>query len=828
MTSGTGWPFGGPWVSPHDAAAKAVFETFTVNSESRLAPAIRTKSSAGFKPELQTLMAFSSDGQVLELTDKVEPGGTLNWPAPSGAWTLQAVFEDRTRQQVKRAAPGGEGLVMNFFSRDSLQRYLARFDEAFAGYQAPMARCFYNDSYEVFGANWTSQLFPQFQRRHGYDLRRFLPALLGQGPTDRVSRVRSDYRQTIAGLLLEEFTKPWVAWAHRLGAITRNQAHGSPGNLLDLYAAADIPETEVFGTAWLELAGLEPLPGTPRRYGGREEILACKLASSAAHVAGKRLCSSESCTWLGEHFKVPLDHVKTELDMLFVMGVNHVFYHGIPFSPADAQWPGWLFYAETYLGPANPSWRELPALNDYVARCQSFLQAGRSDNDVLVYLPIFDLWARDHGARDMLQFMTAHDTESWLDTNLAGFAQAGRLLWDRGYGFDCVSDQMLEEKVRVANGHLQTDGGTWQVLVIAGCELMSAQTLERILDLLHDGATVLVVGALPKDVPGLGNLEQQRQRFHRALASLTQLPDQTADTTDSKVGKGRLIIGKELEVMLRLAGVNRERMVDYGLEFIRRADDPNRCYFIVNLGRQRLDGWIPLAIPAQGAVVFDAARKLSGVAACRQTPDGQTQVYLQFDPGESLILRTCSEPVDGPTWSYWFPAGEPHAIAGAWQVQFIEGGPALPSPTQTPVLTSWTEWSGDSEVRRAFSGTARYRITFSKPPGRAEAWALDLGQVRHSARVRLNQQDLGALYARPFRVLIHDALGEGMNELEIEVTNLMANRIADMDRRQAPWRKFFFVNIQYKNFDASAWDPLPSGLLGPVRLVPLRGVKDLR
>jgi hypothetical protein len=226
--------------------------------------------------------------------------------------------------------------------------------------------------------------------------------------------------------------------------------------------------------------------------------------------------------------------------------------------------------------------------------------------------------------------------------------------------------------------------------------------------------------------------------------------------------------------------------------------------------------------------VFDAARKLSSVAACRQTPDGQTQVYLQFDPGESLILRTCSEPVDGPTWSYWFPAGEPHAIAGAWQVQFIEGGPALPSPTQTPVLTSWTEWSGDSEVRRAFSGTARYRITFSKPPGRAEAWALDLGQVRHSARVRLNQQDLGALYARPFRVLIHDALGEGMNELEIEVTNLMANRIADMDRRQAPWRKFFFVNIQYKNFDASAWDPLPSGLLGPVRLVPLRGVKDLR
>jgi len=57
-----------------------------------------------------------------------------------------------------------------------------------------------------------------------------------------------------------------------------------------------------------------------------------------------------------------------------------------------------------------------------------------------------------------------------------------------------------------------------------------------------------------------------------------------------------------------------------------------------------------------------------------------------------------------------------------------------------------------------------------------------------------------------------------------EVTNLAANRIRDLDRRGVPWKNFHeinFVNIDYKPFDASEWLLAPSGLLGPVRLVPL-------
>ncbi len=825
MITGTGWPLGGPWVPDGDAPAGLLFETFTVAANGRVEEPLR--STAKPVAKLLALMAYEAGGQALDLTDEVDASGKLEWTAPAGRWTLHGAFLAGTGQQVKRAAPGGEGNVLDHFSRDAVGRYLAHFDTPLSLLPAgEMVRCFFNDSYEVFGANGTPGIFAEFARRRGYDLRGYLPALRGEGDPDTVRRVRSDYRQTAGDLLLEDFTRPWAGWARGKGALARNQAHGSPGNLLDLYAAVDIPETEVFGPAGLDLVGMEPLPGTPRRGKAEEEILVCKLASSAAHVAGKPLCSSESFTWLGEHGKVPLEHVKAEADLLFVMGVNHVFFHGTPFSPQDAPWPGWLFYATTHFAPTNPFWRDLPALNAYIARCQSFLQAGRPDNDVLLYFPVFDLWAEDAGARDMLHFLTVGGTGRWLGENLADFTRAARRLWDRGYGFDCVSDRLLDGSVRVSGEDLRARGGSYRVLAVAGCTRMPPETLERIVALAREGATVLVVGDLPQDVPGLGDLENRRRRLRAAQAAIGPRREVQPGISGATVGKGRVLIGQDLEALLGLAGVRREAVVDDGVEFIRRrGDDGARHYFLANLGRERLDRWVTLAVPARSAVLHDPTDGRRGAAGVRQE-EGRTQVYLQMEPGQSLVLRALPGAADGPAWEYLSPAGPPRALAGGWRVEFVEGGPALPRPADVRALTDWTEWPGDAEALRAFSGTARYTITFDRPAGDADAWALDLGRVCHSARVRLNGQDLGTLYARPFRLRLPDALPEKGNRLEVDVTNLMANRLSDLDRRQVPWRKFFFVNIEYKPFDAAGWEPLPSGLLGPVRLVPLRRRPD--
>ena len=81
----------------------------------------------------------------------------------------------------------------------------------------------------------------------------------------------------------------------------------------------------------------------------------------------------------------------------------------------------------------------------------------------------------------------------------------------------------------------------------------------------------------------------------------------------------------------------------------------------------------------------------------------------------------------------------------------------------------------------------------------------------------------GVLVARPFR-LRTGALRARGNLLEVEVTNLSANRIRDLDRRHVPWKIFHdinYVSIDYKPFDASGWPVRTSGLVGPVTLTPL-------
>ena len=222
----------------------------------------------------------------------------------------------------------------------------------------------YHDSYEYFTSGWTPALFDAFRAKRGYDLRDHLAELAGVGDREAVCRVKCDYRETLSDLIIEDVFPRWTAWCRARGIRTRNEAHGAPANLLDFYALADVPETEMFGK-------------------GDRNILISKFASSAAHVTGKKLVSSESCTWIDEHFNETLAETKVFLDRLFLAGVNHVFFHGFCYSPVDAVWPGWCFYASLEMNPRNPFWRDVPTLAAYITRCQSIFQTWTPDEDVL-------------------------------------------------------------------------------------------------------------------------------------------------------------------------------------------------------------------------------------------------------------------------------------------------------------------------------------------------------------------------------------------------------------------------------------------------------------
>jgi len=837
LANATGWPFGGPWIGDEDACKDMVYKTYSLHAGESLKdtiqfiqqPLVRTEhrnkididnilqqisanknlqslaiDQIKFKRPLplQVLMAYSDKGDTLDLTNKVEANGKLNWTAPKGNWKLFALFMGWHGKQVERAAPGGEGNVIDHFSATALDHYLHRFDEAFQGHDLSGLRGFFNDSYEVDDAvgqsNYTPLLFQEFEKRRGYDLRNHLPELFTKTPTDKSNRILCDYRMTIDELILENFTKEWYKWAHGKGKIVRNQSHGSPANTLDLYGAVDIPETE----------------GT--------EILRIKFAPSTAHVMGKQLASSESATWLKEHFLSTLSDVKKALDVYFIGGVNHIVYHGTAYSPPSETWPGRLFYASVEFTQANPFWNNFSALNSYVAKTQSFLQQGKADNDVLLYFPIYDKYS-EPGKTLLLHF-------DGMKPGFTGtpFEMAADTMQQKGYAFDYISDRQILN-LATKNNKIETGGTSYQTLVLPGCKFMKASTFQKLVDLAKNGATIIVYKDLPTDAPGYGLLVQHRKIFKKLIGELKFTTSDHEGVQAAKIGKGRFLMCNDLLQALNAAGIRKENMIDKGLQFARRKNaDGAEFYFIANTGNQKLNEWVTLQTKANGVALYNPMTSESGVAHFKKNDKGFIEVLLQLNPDESIIVQTSAHAIKGKGYPYFEAKASPIEITGKWTLRFADGGPALPASVSLNQWQPWTDFKDSSY--QFFSGIASYSIHFKKPVSNTTEFLLNLGEVDESAQVFINGEKIATLIGPVFSCKLNSKYLKADNFLEIKVSNSMANRIINLDKHHVFWKKFNNTNFPAKLpqdrgsdglFDASKWEPRVSGLAGPVSLTPI-------
>lgn len=782
MSLGSGWCFGGPTVSDKDANASAGVKTFDVNGGQRLKERFNRSST-------QALMAFAPDGKTVELTDKIADDDSVDWIAPAGLWKIYSVSQKPSGQKVKRAAPGGEGWMLNPLYPQAVLNWLPWFQKAFTHYTDSKPQAVFQDSYE-YRTDWSPDFLAQFEKLRGYKLQDELPALFGNEENDHVARAKYDYRRTISEIMATESEPIWIDWAHKNGFQTIYQAHGTPGNWLDLYADADVPETEMFHND--------------------RSILISKFASSAAHVAGRKLTGAETGTWLKEHFTVTLADLKYLADDMFLSGVNNIFYHGCCYSPESEPWPGWVFYASTEMNPRNSIWHDVPALNEYIARAQSILQAGKPDNDILLYWPVADFWTDPHG---LILPMSVSATD-WFKNQPIG--NTANELWNAGYAFDYVSDAQLLNAT-VVNGKIQMPGGDYKVIVVPECKYMPPETFGQLLALAKSGALVVFEKHPPDDVSGLNNLQKRHVEFLRQKSTLEAALKN--NISGHNFGKGVILCDDTAVLSLSRVLIPHESMTEDKLSFIRRSFDDGWSYFIANRGTNNFDGWITLARPAKSAEILDQMTGTAGVA----TENQNGRIHLQLAAGESAILRAfASEKVEGNAWNYFETDGTPTEISGSWNVKFIDGGPTLPADAQINKLATWATFPDTNAV--AFGGTAKYEITFGALDSAGKSYFLDLGDVRQSARVQLNGKNYGTLITPPFRVVVNN-LRPGGNNLEVEVTSTDANRIRDLDRRGVKWKIFKDINIvneNYRPFNAANWPLTDCGLLGPVTFTPVK------
>lgn len=732
MTTGTGWPFGGPNISEAQSAKKWEY----------------------------------ANGQFKSVT---------------------------TGQKVKRSAPGGAGFVVDPYDKNMMGHYLVRFDSAFAGKKIPL-RSAYNDSYEVYGANWTNNFLDEFKKRRGYDLRSVTNIFLDSTNTPLTRLVKMDYQQTLSELLYDNY-QVWTNWATKHHQLTRYQAHGSPGNILDLYSLATIPETEAFGSSNFQIPLLRVDADYLAERQGRPNPLMMKFASSEAGVAGKKLISSETCTWLANHFRVSLSQAKPQVDELFTAGINHVFYHGTTYSPQAEKYPGWLFYASVNFGATSHFYKEFPLLNKYVYNCQNILQNSRPDNDVLVYFPIQEIWADQATANAGIHQLDVHHYENWFAAHRYG--KLSKELAEKGFSFDYISDRQLNS-VKVSAGKVQTSGGLYKVIVVPQTQYMSPATLQHLLALGKQGATIIFDQNLPQLPMGYAGFKENSMAFEQTKAAIS------AD-------KHFTISANPTEALVQ-HGASRETIAGGGLSFIRKNQNGKTVYFISNLNNKFHGGWVSLSKGQAGPLVgYDALNDKKFGLEMRKGKNGR-EVYLSLLPGQSCFVMQGAAvgPVPNVTKAY-----QSYTVNTNWQLQFMGGRPDYHKAFKIDTLQSWT---GLSDTAAIYTGTAKYTGTVNIPANVAgkKDLMIDLGTVNESATVKINGKPVGTAWAIPFRLTIPaNVLVAGKNTFEIAVTNLSSNYMKMYDKQHPEWRKFYdanIVDITYTPFNTDKWQVIPSGL----------------
>lgn len=789
------WPFGGKQVNRTDGAR------FLKRLESFKASQHINKKIAENDEYVIAVSAFSAENVYMDLTTAVDSVGNLCTSLPEGNWRIEVVIGGFTNQKVKRSSPGGDGLVLDNFDKNALKRYLIDFEKDLKDMKG--IRALFNDSYEVYGADYTPTFITEFEKRRGYSPKPFLSILFKEEKNELAERFLCDYRATMAELILENFVQEWTNWSNNHFFKTIEQAHGSPSNVLDMYAASDIPQCESFGPSCFDIDEVRIDVDTKREVYKRPDILHMKFSSSAGNLKGRPLISSETATWLTNHFRTTLSQVKPEVNKLFIAGINHIHMVSSTNTPLDSPYPGWVFYPAPDFGPRSSLIDYIPDFNLYVSRVQNVLQQSKSDNDILLYWPVYDYFSetkKDLGVLTMMDHIPTKWGDNWP------FAVTARRLKDAGYQFDYVSDKLLSQ-MTIENGMLKSESGNlYKVVVVPACKRIPIKTMENLHALAKRGVKIVFDKKMPNDVPGLYQVSARLQRLFMLCNTM-------------KATSG-VFISNDIDSVLQELVIPKVGFPLSGLEFIRKKISDGRIFFIANQKNIFQNGEILLDHLYHTITAYDPMTgKLFSLES--KNRDGKSTIKLQLLPGQSIILFADCSIIGGIPYECF--DGVPIPLNLRWEINFEKNESGAPFPIVTDKLMSWTEL-GDS-THCFYSGTGVYQTVFDLPKSleESERIRMKFANICDMAEVFVNNKSVGRVWAVPYQLDIDAKLFKKKgNTLRIEVQNIATNRIIGMDRHQIKWQECYISDPKRGIYDTANWELLPSGLIGDICLIGIK------
>jgi hypothetical protein len=785
LRGGSGWPYGGPWITESEsAAAVARGVVFQQGPRDLDIPAPKPAVEGDWKVEhLEAAAAWNrASGEILALEIR---DGRIHAALPAGEWQITAAWLMRTGQTVKRNAPGGGGLVLDHFRASSLDLQLRPLGEALADARsvAPHAVAgVTSDSLELDDSNWTPGFLDEFARRKGYRLEAYLPHLWNE-IDGKTAGVRQDYLEVLGRLQVENYAGRLTAWCEKRGLKSYIQAHGSLGDALEAYGAASVPEGE---TIW---PGKERLEVNVRNR---------RIAASAADIYGKPVSMAESYTWLRmPRFLVRLDQLKAASDAIVLDGIRHIKNHGFPSSPRQIGKPGWVFYASTMINPNQTWWPHYHALSKYVARLNYLMQAGERVSDVAIYSGVAD--SRAHYEQPSAKWLGEDDAwhrperDPGLDTS-ARIAERvndlAQLLYQRGYGFDIAGDDAFENQLRVSAGRLAGKTRSYRAVVLVRPESVPVPVLRKLSDFAKTGGLVVCIGRLPSRGTGLGG-ERQASEVAALSGTMTLVRDEgEAEHVLRGRGLRDFVVAPSSEQRLAANGAE----ASSPLRAIHRRAGEVDYYFVANADRESREFEVAFR-DAQGR----SAQLWDPMSGELQTWDGPRLSLGSWGSATIVFGLGAARHVPSPQWR------EPVAATGDWKVR-TEG-----TADYSATWTSLRDWLEVPELK-SFAGLGIYSKNLEAPRS-VTAARICLGRVEQSAEVRVNGREAGVTFLPPY--CVESPIHAGANTLEVRVANTWSNAVAAMNPQpsKAPGPGYGITDVLYGN---AVREPQPGGLLGPV------------
>jgi hypothetical protein len=721
--------------------------------------------------------------QIVDVTDKLKPDGTLDWEVPPGRWTVLRLGYSLTGARNRPAPPSGSGLEVDKLCRRHTEAY-------YDGYAKPIARAlgklyggslryFLMDSWEAGQQNWTDDMIAEFTRRRGYDPTPYLPALTGRvvDNTKSSDRFLWDFRRTLADMFAENHYGAMREKLHADGLGLYSEAAGVsleiPEDTLLNKSQVDIP----MGEFWVR--DLHP------RLMYLQDV---RGAASAAHAYCKPIVAAEAFT--GGGYESPFS-LKRASDYWLAQGINRLVFHTSAHQPLDTK-PG-----NTMVGAhlhRNITWAEhAEPLNTYFARVCYLLQQGKPVVDVAYLL--------NEGAPSTMPIWGAGNSPACPE----------------GYDHDFINADVLLSRLSVADGGrlVLPDGMSYRVLVLPETTKIRPELVEKLRTLVTGGATI--VGPRPAESPSLSDQPAADGRVAELAEELWGDLNGKSRTI-RHVGMGTVVWGRPLGEVLEVIGSEKDfewaGPLDADLAWKHRRTENEDIYYVANLSDRPVELQTRFRVRGRQAELW---RPDSGeISPTNSINDGdRTMVPLNLDPNETLFVAFRDGTDEALTAAPTPQRTKLADVSGEWDVSFP---PGLGAPNQITIsaLKSWTdhEFAG---VRR-FSGTATYTIQFDAradwfKPGRR--FLLNLGDVHDLAEVIVNGQPLGVAWKPPYRVDATLALRPGKNQLEIRVTNEWTNRLAG-DRAAQPADRV--LSAGGTPFRGGTSEPEISGLLGPVQI----------